>query len=53
MIATDQSCYGTVDGNDGSIYIDIQGGLNPSYTLDWYEYRCVPRCSVRFSVGYR
>ena len=38
MIATDQSCYGAVDGNDGSIYVDIQGGLNPSYTLDWYEY---------------
>ena len=38
MIATDQSCYGAVDGNDGSIYVDIQGGLNPSYTLDWYAY---------------
>ena len=20
------------------VYVDIQGGLNPSYTLDWYEY---------------
>ena len=38
MVATDQSCHGAVDGNDGSIYVDIQGGLNPSYTLDWYDY---------------
>ena len=38
MVATDQSCYGAVDGNDGSIYVDIQGGLNSSYTLDWYDY---------------
>ena len=38
MIATDQSCYGDVASNDGSIFVDIQGGLQPSYTLEWYEY---------------
>ena len=34
MIATDQSCYGDIASNDGSIYVEIQGGFQPSYTLD-------------------
>ena len=38
MVATDQSCYGDVASNDGSIFVEIQGGFQPSYTLEWFEY---------------
>ena len=28
MVATDQSCYGDIASNDGSIYVEIQGGFS-------------------------
>ena len=38
IIATDQTCYGDISSDDGAIFVEVQGGLNPLFNLEWYTY---------------